>query len=114
PIVKTGRTSIPDDEGVTRVLGEDGIWAITIHHVQEALNLAIDFTQGNATVDDGSIYGVEGGVKIIGAQGAVAIYTIDGRLIKSTVAEGDGRFIAAPRGIVIVKNGAKTAKAVVK
>jgi hypothetical protein len=113
--VSTDRTLLPDDADNLKVIPDgDGSFTVIIRHVQEAVNVSIDLITGNATVNDGSIYGVEGGVKVIGAQGTIAIYTIDGRLIKSTVAEGDEQFIAAPRGIVIVKNGTKIAKVVVK
>jgi hypothetical protein len=65
-------------------------------------------------VGKSGIYGVEGGVKILNGTGKVDIYSIDGRLVKSTLVTGADQTIAAPKGIVIVKNGANVAKVVVK
>ncbi len=60
------------------------------------------------------IYGVEGGVKVVNGTGLVEVYTIDGRLVKSATLNGAEQTIAAPRGVVIVKNGANVEKVVVK
>jgi len=62
----------------------------------------------------GNIYGVDGGIKCVNTTGKVDIYSIDGRLIKSAVVTGNDQIITAPRGIAIVKNGAKVVKVVVK
>ena len=62
----------------------------------------------------GNIYGVDGGIKFVNTSGKVDIYSIDGRLIKSTVLSGSDQTIDAPRGIAIVKAGSKVAKVVVK
>ncbi|GHU83567.1 hypothetical protein FACS189415_6100 [Bacteroidia bacterium] len=76
-------------------------------------NAAGDYT-GIEVVGQSGIYGVNGGVKILGGTGKVDLYTIDGRLIKSTVISGADQTITAPKGVVIVKNGSKVAKVVVK
>jgi hypothetical protein len=65
-------------------------------------------------VGKSGIYGVEGGVKILNGTGKVDIYSIDGRLVKSTLITGADQTIAAPKGIVIVKNGANVAKVIFK
>jgi hypothetical protein len=61
------------------------------------------------------IYGVAGGVKIADASGnAVAIYTVDGRLITKQTLASPNQTIAVPAGIYIVKSGAEITKVVVK
>jgi hypothetical protein len=65
-------------------------------------------------VGQGGIFGVAGGVKLLNTSGKVDIYSIDGRLIKSTVLTGSEEFITAPRGVVVVKNGSKVVKVVVR
>ena len=61
-----------------------------------------------------TIYGVAGGIKIANATGAVAIYTIDGRLVTVKAAVSPDQTIAVPAGIYIVRNGANVAKVVVR
>jgi hypothetical protein len=64
-------------------------------------------------VSSAKIYGVAGGVKVTGASGAVAVYTVDGRLItKQSVSRS--QTIAVPAGIYIVKNGVSVTKVIVK
>jgi hypothetical protein len=65
---------------------------------------------GNAVV----VYGVEGAVKVVNAEGVIELYTIDGRQFKTVVATGGEQTITAPRGVVIVKNAGKATKVVVK
>ena len=65
-------------------------------------------------VGKGGIYGIAGGVKLMNTTGKVDIYSIDGRLISSTIVKGTETTIAAPRGIVVVKNGANVVKVVVQ
>ena len=65
-------------------------------------------------VGQGGIFGVEGGVKLLNTSGKVDVYSIDGRLIKSTVLTGGEEFIAVPRGVAVVKNGSKVVKVVVR
>jgi hypothetical protein len=69
---------------------------------------------GIGVVGAAGIYGVTGGVKVVNATGAVAIYSIDGRLIKSSDAVSPDQTIAVPAGIYIVKNGASVVKVLVK
>lgn len=61
-----------------------------------------------------AVYGLDGAVKVVNAKGAIELYTIDGRMVKSVAATGTEQTIAAPRGVVIVKNGTNVAKVVVK
>jgi hypothetical protein len=65
-------------------------------------------------VGQGGIFGVTGGVKLLNTTGKVDIYSIDGRLVKSALLTGSEEFVAAPRGVVLVKNGSKVVKVVVK
>ena len=65
-------------------------------------------------VGKSGIFGVDGGVKFLNTTGKVDIFTIDGRLIKSSVLTGGEQIIPAPRGIAVVKNGSTVAKVVVQ
>jgi hypothetical protein len=69
---------------------------------------------GIEVVGTSGIYGVEGGIKILGGSGKVDVYTIDGRLIKSAIITSADQTIPAPKGVAIVKNGSKVGKVVVK
>jgi len=76
--------------------------------------------KGNYTdveeVTDGAtkVYGIDGAVKVVNAAGVVELYTIDGRKFNTVVADGTEQVIAAPRGVVIVKNGGNVEKVIVK
>jgi len=65
-------------------------------------------------VGQGGIYGVPGGVKFVDTTGKVDIYSVDGRLIKTSVLTGAEQVLSAPRGIAIVKTGSKVVKVVVQ
>jgi len=65
-------------------------------------------------VGQGGIYGVEGGIKMLNKPGKVDIYSIDGRLINSTVVTDAETIIPASRGIAIVKTGTSVVKVVVQ
>ncbi|MDR1719402.1 MAG: DUF6383 domain-containing protein [Dysgonamonadaceae bacterium] len=67
-------------------------------------------------VTDGAtkVYGIDGAVKVVNAAGVVELYTIDGRKFNTVVADGTEQVIAAPRGVVIVKNGGNVEKVIVK
>jgi hypothetical protein len=69
---------------------------------------------GIDAVGAAGIYGVNGGVKVVNATGAIAIYSIDGRLIKSSDVVSPDQTIAVPAGIYIVKNGTSVVKVLVK
>ena len=60
------------------------------------------------------IYGVAGGVRVIGASGAVTVYTVDGRPVSTGAVVSPDQTIAVPAGIYIVKNGVHAVKVVVK
>ncbi|MDR0613382.1 MAG: T9SS type A sorting domain-containing protein [Dysgonamonadaceae bacterium] len=60
------------------------------------------------------IYGVAGGVRVIGASGAVTVYTVDGRPVSTGAVVSSDQTIAVPAGIYIVKNGVHAVKVVVK
>jgi hypothetical protein len=60
------------------------------------------------------VYGGQGQVKVLNANGTVELYTVDGRLFKSIEVTGAEMIISAPKGVLIVKNGFYIAKVVVK
>jgi len=112
--------TIPNNESTYRYLSE---LRGRLVFSSDKTNGAIIFQWGNIdengyvgleAVGQGGIYGVAGGVKLLNTTGKVDLYSIDGRLIKSTVLSGSETTIPAPRGIVIVKNGAKVVKVVVQ
>ncbi|MDR0733043.1 MAG: T9SS type A sorting domain-containing protein [Dysgonamonadaceae bacterium] len=61
-----------------------------------------------------NVYGVIGGVKVVNATGAVAIYTIDGRLVAQKAVVAPAQTISVPAGIYIVRNGSEVSKVLVK
>jgi len=75
--------------------------------------------------EDGSFVGIDdvntftvvslpGAINVKNAEGVVEIFTIDGRKVSSTPITSADQTIAAPAGIVVVKNGAKITRAIVK
>ncbi|MDR1764154.1 MAG: hypothetical protein LBR64_09445 [Dysgonamonadaceae bacterium] len=105
-----------------RYLGEVGHRAVFLKG-QDAYNYATVFKFGRAkdgsfvdiqAVGTGNVFGVDGGVRLLNVTGKVDIYTINGSLVKSAVLNGGDQTIAAPRGVVLVKVGAKVTKVVVK
>lgn len=58
--------------------------------------------------------GGEGYVKVYNAEGAVELYTIDGRNFKTVKVVGEAQTISAPAGVYIVKIGTYVAKVLVK
>ena len=109
----------PKEEGLYRFLAEVNNHMIFLDDKEYALV----FQWGDKTEDGyvnlevvgkGGIYGVEGGVKLLNTTGKVDIYSIDGRLITSTILNGNETTIPASRGIAIVKNGSNVVKVVVK
>lgn len=61
-----------------------------------------------------AVVGAQGAIQVRNAEGVVDIYTVDGRKVSSTPVTGSDQTITAPAGVVIVKNGAKVAKVLVK
>jgi len=64
-------------------------------------------------VAEGQVYGVKGGVRVAGIEGNVDVFSLEGRLIRSTSISGDTT-IDTPAGIYLVKTGANVTKVVVK
>jgi hypothetical protein len=125
PEVTTAETRyLPEGvEGITLSESEPGVWTVTILGVQQSLNVNISFgvepesaPTKTPIVDDGNFqaYGVAGAVKVFNAEGVIELYTIDGRKYNSVPATGGEQTIAAPRGLIIVKNSGKAEKVVVK
>ena len=122
---KTGGDS---DEPVFRIVsdGEDRFLTVTgLQRTRLAFTLSeedaltfrleIDDLTGLKVINaSAKIYGVAGGVKVTGASGAVAVYTVDGRLVTTQAVISPDQTVAVPAGIYIVKNGANVAKVVVK
>jgi hypothetical protein len=69
---------------------------------------------GIEPIGTSGVIGVQGGVRLLNQTGTAAIYTVDGRLIKSVEVTGADQTIVAPRGVVIVKAAGKATKVVVK
>ena len=60
------------------------------------------------------IYGAAGEVRVVGASGAVSVYSIDGRPVWAGAVVSPDQTIAVPAGIYIVKNGVHVVKVVVQ
>ncbi|MDR0613385.1 MAG: DUF6383 domain-containing protein [Dysgonamonadaceae bacterium] len=60
------------------------------------------------------IYGAAGEVRVVGASGAVSVYSIDGRPVWAGAVVSPNQTIAVSAGIYIVKNGVHVVKVVVK
>jgi hypothetical protein len=69
---------------------------------------------GIEEVNTFNIVGLQGAVNVKNAEGVVEIFTIDGRKVSSTAITSADQTIAAPAGVVIVKNGANVMRAIVK
>jgi hypothetical protein len=75
--------------------------------------LKIDEAIPSIAKPQSKIFSLAGGIRIAGAGEKVAIYSVDGRLVKQTVA-GD-QFISMPKGLYIVKvDNGQTEKVLVK
>ena len=60
------------------------------------------------------IYGAAGEVRVVGASGAVSVYSIDGRPVWAGAVVSPNQTIAVSAGIYIVKNGVHVVKVVVQ
>ncbi len=60
-----------------------------------------------------SVYGTAGAVVVNGYAGPVEVYSVDGRLVKSVVADTDSE-IALAKGLYVVRAGNNVAKVIVK
>ncbi|MDR2921637.1 MAG: T9SS type A sorting domain-containing protein [Tannerella sp.] len=117
PVVKTGRTNIPDSEGVIYKQLSDGSWFVTIVRVQSAITLTIDFTTSNATIENSSSVWANGGQLYVNAvtSNKASIYSITGALVKTVnVAAGETASISLPTGFYIVTVNGKAYKVTVK
>jgi hypothetical protein len=107
------------NDGAYRFLSEVNNHLVFVNDLKDALIFQYGkIAGGNYTdievVGKSGIFAVDGGVRVLEGSGKVDLYTIDGRLIKSAVISGADQTIAAPKGVVIVKNGSKVVKVVVK
>jgi hypothetical protein len=121
PIVTTDRKFIPDEEGITYKVDEDGIWTITLIAVQEPVNLSISFpttdsSTGNAAVDGNQVWGAAGAAYISSATaGSAKIYGAAGALVKTVTYSAGTTSIPLPAGFYIIsKGGNDNYKVVVK
>lgn len=116
PVVQTNRTSIPDSEGVTITKDEDEIYTITILHIQQDIDISIDFATGNELVQSENIRTHNGQLYITTTtSGNVKVYNATGALVKTipTVA-GETVSTSLPTGFYIINMDGKSYKVVCK
>lgn len=116
PNVKTGRTDFPDSEGVKYEQLADGSWQVTIIRVQSAINLTIDFTVGNASIDNNNVWASDNQLYVTSAtSGKASVYTIAGALVKTiTFAAGETTSTTLSAGVYVVVVNGESYKILVK
>ena len=116
PLVTTGRTDIPDSEGITYQKLSDGSWLVTIIRVKTNINLSIGFTVGNASIESNSVWANGGQLYVNAATSSKAsIYSITGALVKTAaIAAGETANISLPTGFYVVTVNGKAYKVIVK
>ncbi|MDR3218346.1 MAG: hypothetical protein LBU22_05090 [Dysgonamonadaceae bacterium] len=105
------------NNGDYRFLSEVNNHLVFVKDLKDALIFQYSKIAGGTgiqVIGKSGIFAVDGGVRVLEGSGKVDLYTIDGRLIKSAVISGADQILAAPKGVVIVKNGSKVVKVVVK
>jgi hypothetical protein len=117
PVLTTNRTSIPDSDGVIRVDNGDGSYTFTIRLVQEPITISLDFTTGNASVENGDkVWSDNGQLYVTSSNaGLIRIFNAAGTLFKTfKVAAGETSQISLGAGLYIVTINDRVYKAVVK
>lgn len=117
PFVHTDRTSMPDSEGVITVNNGDGTFTVTIKHVQQNINVSIDFITGNEQINqDNNIWVYNNQLYITTTSAEKAkIYNATGKLIKTIpIATGETVNLPLPKGFYIVNIQDKSYKVLSK
>lgn len=116
PTVSTGRTDLPDSEGVTYAKLSDGSYLVTIVRVQSPINLTIDFATGNAAVENNSVWSNGNLLYMSTATSGVAnIYSITGALVNTVaLTAGETANVSLPTGFYVVTVNGKAYKVTVK
>jgi hypothetical protein len=112
----------PKNVDAYRYLAEVNNHLVFVDNVKDALVFQfghIDdniYTDVKAPVAKSGIIAIVGGVKVIGGEigDKVDIYSVDGRLVKSTTLSSADQTITTPKGVLIVKTAGKVAKVIVK
>ena len=120
PVVETGRTSIPDKQGVRVVSNGDGTYTVTIFRIREAIDLRISFVKNpdsNVEADGTSIYTDRGVLYVTTpADNTARVYNVSGALVRTLkLSAGETIRTALPAGfyVVALDNG-NTHKVIVK
>ncbi|MDR2042627.1 MAG: hypothetical protein LBP98_09990 [Tannerella sp.] len=113
-----------DPEGndlITYKQESEGIWVVTLHGVQKALNVNISFpteqsSTGNAAVDGNQVWGAEGAAYITSATaGSAGIYSSTGALVKTVTYPAGTTTVPLPAGFyIIAQGGGNNYKVIVK
>lgn len=119
PVVETGRTSIPDKQGVRVVSNGDGTYTVTIYRVREAIDLRISFAAPNSNVEaDGTSIYAEREVLYVTSPttNTAKVYNVSGALVRTmTLSAGQTVRTALPAGFYVVALGnGNTHKVIVK
>jgi uncharacterized repeat protein (TIGR02543 family) len=105
-VVTTSRTSIPDEEGVTVWKNADGSYQVTIHYIQDRVEVFIDFEMpdGMQTPEGNRIWSYRGQlhVKTTKALSVLRIYTLSGYLHAQYTLTSGETVIPLPGGVYVV------------
>ena len=105
PVLITGRTSLPDSEGVRRINNGGGSYTFIIDDVREPINISFDFETGNASIENGNkAWSVDGQLYITSAEaGRVSVYDVTGAMVKVlAINAGETISTTLPTGIYVV------------
>lgn len=114
PVIKTGRISISDKQGIHVQNNGDGSFTVTIYEIREPVNLSVSFTSGtnsNIETERESVWSNNGMLYVLTAASSKAhIYDVSGKLIRTIdLQAGQTSATSIPSGfyIVALQNGSR-------
>ena len=115
PVVKTGRDN-DTEGGVKYEQLADGSWKITIVRVQSSINLSIDFSVNNESIDNNKVWANGSQLYITSStSGKASIYNAAGALVKTiTFAAGETTSTNLPTGFYVATVNGESYKISVK
>jgi hypothetical protein len=114
-VVTTSRASIPDAEGVAINKNEDGSYLVTIRHIQDRVEIYIDFESdddGIQSPDNRQIWSYRNQlhVRTTNAISELHVYTLSGQLHERRTLTAGETVLTLPPGVYVVtidQNGMK-------
>jgi hypothetical protein len=105
-VVTTSRTSIPDEEGVVIRDNEDGSYLVTIRHIQDRIEIYIDFEYpaGVQAPSGNRIWAFRNQlhVETTKAVSVLSIYTLSGYLHAQHMVRAGKTVLTLPEGVYVV------------